>query len=636
MSNQYIELSNLVKSSLNVRKTGSATADEELKASVLAHGLMQNLVVIPAKKKGTFEVIAGGRRLAALHSLQAEGKLPADHAVQCQIADGKQATEMSLAENTVRQAMHPADEYEAFAKLADDGLTAEQTAQRFGVDEKHVLKRLKLGRVAPELLAVYRAGDMTLECLTAFTITDDRKRQLSVYKGLQGWQKASDSHIRKCLTDKMVEGGDKLAVFVGVDVYSAAGGKTRPDLFEETVYLENAELLNRLAGEKLQAIAESLEAEGWGWVEVNPESDYSFTSRCARIRPQPVDAPIELTEALEKAEAEQQSIAEQIDASEDEEVQDALYEKDREVEGRLDAIAEQIEAYARFDTEQMKSAGCYVTLGHNGAVRVEKGLVKPGDQKKIAKGQTADAESDAKKKPEFSQSLVADMKAYRTQAAQVEIATHPDVAFDLLVFHVACDVLDHLSPRGCLDVRFSQSYPSPSVEKEGHATKRLEAIENGLPKAWLEIEGEAERFHAFRQLSDADKRRILAYCTALTLEPALAGSEEPSAYEAALSLTGGNVAEYWRPTKDNYLSRISREQLLGIGREVMISGDQWGNARRDDKKGTLVDILDKTFAVSAKPDTRDAIKDWLPKGMGFRSVEAEPVKPAKAKKPKKA
>ncbi len=56
---------------------------------------------------------------------------------------------MSLAENTVRLAMHPADQFEAFAALIDQGESAADVAQRFGVEESLVLKRMKLARVAP-------------------------------------------------------------------------------------------------------------------------------------------------------------------------------------------------------------------------------------------------------------------------------------------------------------------------------------------------------------------------------------------------------------------------------------------------------------------------------------------------------
>src|SRR4051794_26194967 len=106
---QLIQIKSLDKSPLNARKTASKAASEELKASIIAHGLMQNLVVTDAGK-GKFHVIAGARRLEALQALQKEGKLPGDHAVPCQVVSEEHALEMSLAENTVRAAMHPADE----------------------------------------------------------------------------------------------------------------------------------------------------------------------------------------------------------------------------------------------------------------------------------------------------------------------------------------------------------------------------------------------------------------------------------------------------------------------------------------------------------------------------------------------
>ena len=82
----------------------------------------------------------------------------------------------------------------------------------------------ELARVAAELLAEYRAGGLDLECLMAFTVTDDHARQLKVYRSLQGWQRGSAGHIRRLLTEMMVEANDKLARFVGLDAYEAAGG----------------------------------------------------------------------------------------------------------------------------------------------------------------------------------------------------------------------------------------------------------------------------------------------------------------------------------------------------------------------------------------------------------------------------
>lgn len=51
------------------------------------------------------------------------------------------ALEMSLAENTVRLAMHPADQFQAFGELIDKGQTAAHVAMRFGVEESLVHTR---------------------------------------------------------------------------------------------------------------------------------------------------------------------------------------------------------------------------------------------------------------------------------------------------------------------------------------------------------------------------------------------------------------------------------------------------------------------------------------------------------------
>src|SRR5262245_49167934 len=115
MQHQLIEINKLFKSPLNARRTVARGTGDDLKASILAHGLMHNLVVIDAGD-GFYHVTDGARRLEALQALLADGKLPGDYAVPCQVRSEKNALETSLAANTVRLAMHPADEFEAFAK----------------------------------------------------------------------------------------------------------------------------------------------------------------------------------------------------------------------------------------------------------------------------------------------------------------------------------------------------------------------------------------------------------------------------------------------------------------------------------------------------------------------------------------
>jgi ParB family transcriptional regulator, chromosome partitioning protein len=132
-----IPLNKLVAWDGNVRKTaGADTSLHELASSIAAHGLINNLVVKP-HRKDSFTVMAGGRRLTALQLLAKGGRLPADHPVKCEIlGDKANALELSLAESAVREQMHPADEFDAFRALVDDGMPTTDIAARFGVTEK--------------------------------------------------------------------------------------------------------------------------------------------------------------------------------------------------------------------------------------------------------------------------------------------------------------------------------------------------------------------------------------------------------------------------------------------------------------------------------------------------------------------
>jgi ParB family chromosome partitioning protein len=635
---RLIAVSRLEKSPLNARRTVPKVGMDELKASLLAHGLMQNLVVTDAGD-GVFHVIAGGRRLEALRSLQAEGKLPEDFAVLCQVVTEEHALEMSLAENTIRLAMHPADQFEAFAALIDKGDTAAQVAQRFGIDEGIVLKRMKLARVAPQLLKEYRNDGITLECLMAFTITDDHRRQLKVFKSLQDWQKDDPSAIRAALTEKLMEASSKLALFVGLDAYVAAGGSTRADLFGKDVYLEKPALLHRLAEEKLAGIRKELEAEGWGWIEINPERDYELIHRCGRIQPRLIGAPAELVEFKSQLDAELEQIEQALEDTES----DALLEQQQLTRERLDDVEEKLAAFVGFDAEHKTLAGCFVSIGQDGTPFMDKGLVKPEHRKQLARllktdGDDGEAGQPKPKNP-LPESLRRDLAAYRLQIAQVEIARNPAIALDLLVFQVASEILDECPASDGPDVEFNRSRAKPGGQEEPTAaTNALAAIEQSLPVAWRKPKTDAARFEAFRSLPHEAKLELLAYCVALTLQPKLAPTEGEvaTAYDTALALTGASVADYWRPTGDNFFSRRTRDQLLAVARETL--GEPWAQSRARDKKTSLAAQLDRAFATPDRPgqtpEQAEKLKNWLPAGMAFSTVPTP--KPAKSGKARKA
>ncbi|MGD7409368.1 ParB/RepB/Spo0J family partition protein, partial [Ralstonia pseudosolanacearum] len=170
------------RSKRNVRKNPRLSIPE-LAASISRVGLLQNLVVILAADGEQYEVVAGDRRLTALKLLAKKKRIAADHEVPCLLVADASARTVSLAENVLREAMHPADQFEAFAALVKEGRPVEDIAADFGVSPLVVQRRLKLANVSPRLMTDYRAGTVTLEQLMALTITDDHKAQEVAFYG---------------------------------------------------------------------------------------------------------------------------------------------------------------------------------------------------------------------------------------------------------------------------------------------------------------------------------------------------------------------------------------------------------------------------------------------------------------------
>ena len=285
-----IALSQLVLSPANVRKTpATATEDMALEASIRARGILQNLIVhvTPIDGKGIYEVAAGGRRLKILQKLAAEGVIDADHPVPCKVETPDDAVETSLAENTIRAVMHPADEFVAMAALIDRGATIDAVATRFGTFERHVRQRLRLGKLAPELLDAYRNGDISLDVVTAFTLGNDQAAQLAVWNQLKVNSYIQAYTVRRLLSQTAVPLDSDLGfLFVGSAACEAAGGTgDAPHLFSggDEGFMDDAALVRRLALEKLEQKAIGLRSS-WAWTRGDARSRIRL-HRAIRPRP---------------------------------------------------------------------------------------------------------------------------------------------------------------------------------------------------------------------------------------------------------------------------------------------------------------------------------------------------------------
>ena len=157
-----VSLSKLIPSKRNPRRVKpQREAHRQMVASIRAHGLLAPLVIrADDASAGDFKVIAGNRRLAALRDVYKEsakgGRAPK---VPCVLraVDDDTANALALAENFVREPMHPLDEAEAFAKLArDEAKRVESIAAEFGVSQPYVRQRMKLATLAEPVKAAYR------------------------------------------------------------------------------------------------------------------------------------------------------------------------------------------------------------------------------------------------------------------------------------------------------------------------------------------------------------------------------------------------------------------------------------------------------------------------------------------------
>ena len=644
-----IPLSRLELSPDNVRKTpADDSAFTELKASIAAHGLLENLIA-RSMEPGTdgiarYAVIAGGRRLAAMQALATEGALEEDHPVPCRMIGGiVAAEEVSLAENSVRAAMHPADQVEAFRRLADAGSTAAAIAARFGVSERTVEKRLRLGNAAPVLLEAYRAGEIDLETLMAFAVTTDHARQNAVWAAVsqQGYRPGA-WQIKRLLTEDRVPATSAIARFVGLEAYEAAGGQIDRDLFAEEdergIWFDDPDLLNKLAMDSLQAATRGLETR-WKWAEARLDVDWSATAAFGRVRPQPAEPTDE-----EKVEIERL----------------------RTRNGELPMI----EARAVYRREDIAIAGCIATVGNDGELKLIQGLVRPEDMPARESGDAdaagqndtgdgeytssaidaptlaaplaspGDAEAEARKEAGVGVGLADDLRAIRTGIVKSQLACDFDAAFDLLLFQLARSVFTSGYHDDALDIRAVETPDRPAIRVNDDAfgtvnvgEKHLEIDRTAQKLDWTGLP-DAEAFAELRALPEQDKRTLFASCVARTLKGQLAF--EPKArpeVEATIArldtdfaaAVRGNRDQVW--TADLLWSRLRKDRILAIASETL--GETWAQAEAKQKKAEIAKAMQDAFAhgddvpAGVTAEGRAAALAWTPPG--FRAFDTGTV-----------
>ena len=624
-----VPYSSLRPSPLNAR-TKSLSGIPSLAANIHAKGLLQNLVVHEMKsgrgKQRRYGVCAGQRREAALDLLYEQKHIAADYPVPVRIVSEGEALAISLIENSEREGLDPFDVLRAYRMLAEEGRSVDYISALFSASPLTVKRRMKLANVSPKLLVLLREDTITLDQLIALALADDHETQERIwFDAPNDWQRAPQ-YLRQAITRTEIDASrSRLVHFVGLDAYEAAGGYVRRDLFsdaENAGYIADAELLQRLVGEKLEAAAAEVRAEGWNWTETRIERDVLELNRFARLNP--LDRPYteEEQREMDTLTARQDELAEQYDAlSEDNE---NAYEEGERLESELSEVTAAIQALEAgahvWDAQQMAEAGAFVILGPQGNLIIERGLVRhdgnaahgEGD---VTVGQAVAAltEANRKPKPVHSAKLCQRLSAHRTAAVHAELIAQPSVALAALLYRLA-------------PVAFPERYGHASRDYlELNATSNRDALlkvadDLSDSTAWGIIDAQRQQWLATLPARLADLLPwlieqdpgttlldLLAFCTG-TLLDGVTGTEGPHAINALSNALQLDMTRYWTPTRASYFDHVSKARIVDIAMQAVSPKIALDLSKM--KKGDAAASAEQRLAKSA----------WLPEMLTDRDV----------------
>jgi len=618
----------------NARKTGDNKPADDMIASIRDKGLLQPLSVIPhADEKNVFITKIGNRRLRALQFLVEDGTIDGDaKIIRCQPLEGTetQILEAQISENMIRQAMNPVDEFEAFAKLAEQGATPEEISVRFGTPLRTITKRMALGRCAQEVRDALRAGDVTIDAATAYAGCPDQDRQVRILNLYRDRRYGGTTYheVRNALKEERIATDDAVAVFIDQEEYVKRGGEIEHDLIEEHGIMLNSELVYQLRDERLKAEMESYADDGWKFVEVQESGTYLYDTY-RRIYGEISPLSEEETEQLAKAEEKLQTLSKEVQDS-GEDWTDEQIEKADALEAVIDAFNERDDIYS---DEQKATAGVILSQSSSGKLNVELGMRRLTDIKAEQNGGDSDGSGATNDNPtpkaRFSQSLASDLGTYRGLGIAAALVDNPELAYDYMIF---CNLYSAYG-RGVgtgssivcrnenLEFNLTGYDQLPAAKALAKASKKLKTeIFEGfdMKEAWA----------LFKKLTKLQRSNLIAHAVAMTItSPRLSNTFATEVVAAA----DVSIRDYWTPTFENYFSRIRKDQIFEhivelVGEQTAITITNSMSLKKKDAATLAADIVSGKYPTTGRQEIIDA---WVPQDMEF-------VKPAPKRSKKSA
>lgn len=153
---QEISLKELRPNPYQPRKVFQKEAIDELKSSILEHGILQPLVVRKSIKG--YEIVVGERRFRAAK----EAKLETVPAVVRELSE-QQMMELAVLENLQREDLNPIEEGIAYQTLMKKlKMTQEEVAKRLGKSRPHIANHIRLLSLPAKIQELISEGKISM------------------------------------------------------------------------------------------------------------------------------------------------------------------------------------------------------------------------------------------------------------------------------------------------------------------------------------------------------------------------------------------------------------------------------------------------------------------------------------------
>lgn len=228
------------------RKNFDQDALEQLSSSIVEHGILQPIVLVPSKDSG-YIIVAGERRWRAA-KMAGLDKVPAI----IRTLSSQHKLELSLIENLQRRDLNPIETATAYLKLRDQfNMSLDMIAQRMGVGAVSTISnKLRLLKLPKSVLDLVAKGDI-------------REGQVRPLIGLD--PEVVEDTVRRIISEGW--SARKVEQFV-VNLKTAASDREEPKPRElaEVVYADRIKLISDRLNTKVKI---STNSKGAGRITIN-------------------------------------------------------------------------------------------------------------------------------------------------------------------------------------------------------------------------------------------------------------------------------------------------------------------------------------------------------------------------------